>query len=126
MRVKTPNDGQIIRYLSGGNQQKVVLGKWLSMKPKLLFLDEPTRGIDIGAKREIYTLMEELAERGVVILLFPAKWRRCLVWPIVPLLCMKDVLPANLVVKNFLKKPSCNLPLTLLQLKFELKQYTAK
>ncbi len=68
MRVKTPNDGQIIRYLSGGNQQKVVLGKWLSMKPKLLFLDEPTRGIDIGAKREIYTLMEELAEGGVAIL----------------------------------------------------------
>ena len=68
MRVKTPNDGQIIRYLSGGNQQKVVLGKWLSMKPKLLLLDEPTRGIDIGAKREIYTLTEELAERGVAIL----------------------------------------------------------
>ena len=68
MRVKTPSDEQIIRFLSGGNQQKVVLGKWLTMKPDLLLLDEPTRGIDVGAKREIYTLMEELAESGVAIL----------------------------------------------------------
>tara|TARA_B100001123_G_C15338814_1_gene1033901 strand:- start:3075 stop:4592 length:1518 start_codon:yes stop_codon:yes gene_type:complete len=68
MRVKTPSDEQIVRYLSGGNQQKVVLGKWLAMKPKLLLLDEPTRGIDVGAKREIYGLMEELAKTGVAIL----------------------------------------------------------
>jgi ribose transport system ATP-binding protein len=68
MRVKTPNEDQIIRYLSGGNQQKVVLGKWLAMKPKILLLDEPTRGIDVGAKSEIYALMEELAESGVAIL----------------------------------------------------------
>ena len=68
MRVKTPNEDQVIRYLSGGNQQKVVLGKWLAMKPKILFLDEPTRGIDVGAKSEIYSLMEKLAEEGVAIL----------------------------------------------------------
>jgi ribose transport system ATP-binding protein len=68
MRVKTPSDDQVVRYLSGGNQQKVVLGKWLAMKPKLLLLDEPTRGIDVGAKREIYVLMEELAKSGVAIL----------------------------------------------------------
>ena len=68
MRVKTPSDRQMVRFLSGGNQQKVVLGKWLAMKPDLLLLDEPTRGIDVGAKREIYTLMEELAESGVAIL----------------------------------------------------------
>ncbi|MFP6887296.1 MAG: ATP-binding cassette domain-containing protein, partial [Opitutales bacterium] len=68
MGVKTPSDGQVVRYLSGGNQQKVVLGKWLAMKPKLLLLDEPTRGIDVGAKREIYGLMEELASSGVAIL----------------------------------------------------------
>jgi ribose transport system ATP-binding protein len=68
MRVKTPSDEQFVRYLSGGNQQKVVLGKWLTMKPDLLLLDEPTRGIDVGAKKEIYTLMEELAESGVAIL----------------------------------------------------------
>ncbi|MEM7012204.1 MAG: sugar ABC transporter ATP-binding protein [Verrucomicrobiota bacterium] len=68
MRVKTPSDRQIVQYLSGGNQQKVVLGKWLAMKPKVLLLDEPTRGIDVGAKQEIYMLMEQLAGEGVAIL----------------------------------------------------------
>ncbi|MHC4879609.1 MAG: sugar ABC transporter ATP-binding protein [Planctomycetota bacterium] len=68
LRIKTPSDRQIVQYLSGGNQQKVVLGKWLSMKPDLLLLDEPTRGIDIGAKQEIYALMEQLAEEGVAVL----------------------------------------------------------
>jgi ribose transport system ATP-binding protein len=68
MRIKTPSSRQIVRFLSGGNQQKVVLGKWLAMKPRILFLDEPTRGIDIGAKREIYALMEDLAKQGVAIL----------------------------------------------------------
>lgn len=68
MRIKTPSERQVVQFLSGGNQQKVVLGKWLSMKPKVLLLDEPTRGIDIGAKQEIYALMEELAEQGVAIL----------------------------------------------------------
>jgi len=68
MRIKTAGDQQIVRYLSGGNQQKVVLGKWLSLEPKLLLLDEPTRGIDVGAKEEIYKLMDQLAGRGVAIL----------------------------------------------------------
>ncbi len=68
MRIKTPSSRQVVRYLSGGNQQKVVLGKWLAMKPRVLLLDEPTRGIDIGAKQEIYGLMEELAAQGVAIL----------------------------------------------------------
>jgi len=68
MRVKTPSEHQIVQFLSGGNQQKVVLGKWLAMEPKVLLLDEPTRGIDVGAKQEIYKLMEELAGRGVAIL----------------------------------------------------------
>ena len=68
MRIKTPNAEQAVRFLSGGNQQKVVLGKWLAMEPRLLLLDEPTRGIDVGAKQEIYGLMEQLAQRGVAIL----------------------------------------------------------
>ncbi len=68
LRIKTPGSGQIVRYLSGGNQQKVVIGKWLSLSPRLLLLDEPTRGIDVGAKQEIYQLIEELAEQGVAIL----------------------------------------------------------
>jgi ribose transport system ATP-binding protein len=68
MRIKTASDRQVVRFLSGGNQQKVVLGKWLCLNPKLLLLDEPTRGIDVGAKEEIYKLMDELAKRGVAIL----------------------------------------------------------
>jgi ribose transport system ATP-binding protein len=68
LRIKTPSAEQIARYLSGGNQQKVVLGKWLALDPSLLLLDEPTRGIDVGAKQEIYRLMEELAEQGMSIL----------------------------------------------------------
>lgn len=68
LRVKTPSASQIVQYLSGGNQQKVVFGKWLAMRPRVLLLDEPTRGVDIGAKQEIYRLMEELAGEGVAIL----------------------------------------------------------
>jgi ribose transport system ATP-binding protein len=66
--IKTPTDRQAVQFLSGGNQQKVVLGKWLAVKPRVLLLDEPTRGIDVGAKQEIYRLMESLAESGVAIL----------------------------------------------------------
>jgi ribose transport system ATP-binding protein len=68
MNIKTPSGDQIVQYLSGGNQQKVVIGKWLAMHPRVLLLDEPTRGIDVGAKQEIYVLMEELAEKGVAVL----------------------------------------------------------
>ncbi|MGE4003834.1 MAG: sugar ABC transporter ATP-binding protein, partial [Planctomycetaceae bacterium] len=68
LSIKTPSAGLIARFLSGGNQQKVVLGKWLSMSPRVLLLDEPTRGIDVGAKQEIYGLMESLAEQGVAVL----------------------------------------------------------
>jgi ribose transport system ATP-binding protein len=66
--IKTPHDRQEVRFLSGGNQQKVVLGKWLALRPRVLLLDEPTRGIDVGAKAEIYRIMEELAGQGVAIL----------------------------------------------------------
>jgi ribose transport system ATP-binding protein len=68
MRIKASSDRQVVRYLSGGNQQKVVLGKWLCLSPKLLLLDEPTRGIDVGAKEEIYKLIDHLAREGVAIL----------------------------------------------------------
>ena len=68
LRIKTPHDRQLVQFLSGGNQQKVVLGKWLALEPKVLLLDEPTRGVDVGAKQEIYRLMDELAGRGVAIL----------------------------------------------------------
>ncbi len=68
LRVKTPSLDQPVFFLSGGNQQKLVLGKWLAMKPRLLLLDEPTRGIDVGAKQEIYRLMEQLADAGMGVL----------------------------------------------------------
>lgn len=68
LSIKTPSDRQIAKFLSGGNQQKVVLGKWLAMAPKLLLLDEPTRGIDVGAKQEIYQLIEKLAAESMGIL----------------------------------------------------------
>ena len=68
-KVRTPNTAQIVGNLSGGNQQKVVLAKWLSRTPRLLILDEPTRGIDVGAKSEIYALMDELANQGAAILM---------------------------------------------------------
>ncbi|HEX4262788.1 MAG TPA: sugar ABC transporter ATP-binding protein [Verrucomicrobiae bacterium] len=69
LKIKTPNAESLVMNLSGGNQQKVVLGKWLAMRPKVLILDEPTRGIDVGAKAEIYRLMRALAEQGTVILM---------------------------------------------------------
>jgi ribose transport system ATP-binding protein len=68
LRIKLSSDRQLVRLLSGGNQQKVVLGKCLAMNPKLLLLDEPTRGIDVQAKDEIYSIVRELADRGVAIL----------------------------------------------------------
>lgn len=68
LSIKTPSSRQVVRYLSGGNQQKVVLGKWLALSPRVLLLDEPTRGIDVGAKQEIYALIEALAQQGMAIM----------------------------------------------------------
>lgn len=69
LRIKSGRPEMVVGNLSGGNQQKVVLAKWIGIAPKVLILDEPTRGVDVGAKREIYQLMNELTERGVPILL---------------------------------------------------------
>ncbi len=69
LRTKTPSIKQAVGNLSGGNQQKVVLAKWLAMQPQILILDEPTRGIDVGAKAEIYQHMSELAGEGITILM---------------------------------------------------------
>ena len=69
LKIRTPSPEQEIRYLSGGNQQKVVIGKWLLADSKVLIMDEPTRGIDVGAKVEIYELMNELTEEGAGILM---------------------------------------------------------
>jgi len=69
LNIRTPDVGKSVGLLSGGNQQKVVLGKWLGRNPRVLILDEPTRGVDVGAKAEIYALMDELAKSGVAVLM---------------------------------------------------------
>ena len=69
MRVKTPSQETKIRSLSGGNQQKVILGRWLLTEPTVLLLDEPTRGIDVGAKYEIYQLIIDIAEKGKTVIM---------------------------------------------------------
>jgi len=69
LRIRTPGVTQLARNLSGGNQQKVVLARWLATGARILFLDEPTRGVDVGAKQEIYQLINELASTGVAIIL---------------------------------------------------------
>ncbi|GGI19695.1 sugar ABC transporter ATP-binding protein [Bradyrhizobium guangdongense] len=69
LSIKAPSVDIEAVALSGGNQQKIVLGKWLSMQPRVMFFDEPTRGIDVGAKSEIYALMRDLADRGVAIVM---------------------------------------------------------
>jgi ribose transport system ATP-binding protein len=69
LRVRASGPGQPVGLLSGGNQQKVVLGKWLARRPRVLLLDEPTRGVDVGARSEIYGLMDQLAGEGVAVLM---------------------------------------------------------
>lgn len=69
LRIKTPGPDAVISNLSGGNQQKAIIGKWLETKPKILILDEPTRGIDIGAKTEIYQIIQQLAMDGTSIII---------------------------------------------------------
>lgn len=73
LNIRTPSSTQRVRNLSGGNQQKVVIAKWLTRKPRVLILDEPTRGVDVGAKAEIHRLMSELAAQGVGILMISSE-----------------------------------------------------
>jgi len=73
LRIKTPGDSTITKNLSGGNQQKIVIAKWLGTKSKVLIFDEPTRGIDVGAKQEIYHLMHDLASQGIGIIMISAE-----------------------------------------------------
>ena len=73
MKTKTPSLEQIVTNLSGGNQQKVMIGRWLATKPRILILDEPTRGVDVGAKAEIYDIMNELTKQGVSIIMISSE-----------------------------------------------------
>jgi putative xylitol transport system ATP-binding protein len=69
LKIKTASDALGVENLSGGNQQKVVLGKWFMTEPKILLLDEPTRGVDVGAKREIYRVMSDFARAGGAVIM---------------------------------------------------------
>ena len=73
MNTKTPSHEQAVTNLSGGNQQKVMIGRWLATMPKILILDEPTRGVDVGAKAEIYEIMNELTKQGVSIIMISSE-----------------------------------------------------
>ena len=73
LQVKTGSQDQPVATLSGGNQQKVVLAKWLATDPKLLIVDEPTRGIDIGTKAEVHRLISDLAARGIAVLMISSE-----------------------------------------------------
>ncbi|MFP4020916.1 MAG: sugar ABC transporter ATP-binding protein [Halanaerobium sp.] len=73
LNIKTPSEKQLVRNLSGGNQQKVVISKLLSTKPEVVIFDEPTRGIDVGAKREIYNLMQDLIDADVAVILISSE-----------------------------------------------------
>lgn len=73
MATKTPSQQQVIGNLSGGNQQKVMIGRWLATDPKILILDEPTRGVDVGAKAEIYAIMNELVKQGMSIIMISSE-----------------------------------------------------
>jgi ribose transport system ATP-binding protein len=71
--IKTPSYAQLVGNLSGGNQQKVIIARWLATKPKILILDEPTKGVDVGAKAEIYAIMNDLAKQGVAIIMISSE-----------------------------------------------------
>jgi ABC-type sugar transport system ATPase subunit len=73
LSIKTPNSDQLVGNLSGGNQQKVLISRWLATEPKVLILDEPTRGVDVGAKSEIYAIMNRLAKEGVSIIMISSE-----------------------------------------------------
>ena len=73
MHTKTPSLEQAVTNLSGGNQQKVMIGRWLATVPKILILDEPTRGVDVGAKAEIYEIMNDLTKQGVSIIMISSE-----------------------------------------------------
>lgn len=71
--IQPPSLDRIVKFLSGGNQQKVVLGKWLAVAPKVIIIDEPTRGIDVGTKSEVHALMDRLANQGHAILMISSE-----------------------------------------------------
>ena len=95
MHTKCMGPDDMIANLSGGNQQKVIFGKWLKRSPSVFMMDDPTRGIDVGAKYEIYELIINNGETGKTSSLFLPKCRRFLVLPTESVLCLTDVWPES-------------------------------
>jgi ribose transport system ATP-binding protein/rhamnose transport system ATP-binding protein len=79
LRIVTPSLEREVMFLSGGNQQKVLLARWLARQPRILIVDEPTRGVDVGAKSDLYAILRELAKKGVALLVVSPTFRRS--WP---------------------------------------------
>ena len=104
MRVKAPGPETKVMNLSGGNQQKVVLGKWLALKPKVFIVDEPTRGIDVGSKAEIYRLLRAWPMQALPSSSSPAISRRCLASATASPSCTKEIWPASSNDRISLKK----------------------
>lgn len=100
LNIKTPSIESIVNNLSGGNQQKVVLGKWLLTEPKVLILDEPTRGIDIGAKYEIYEIMNKLVDEGVIVIMISSELEEVLGISDRVLVIAEGKLTADLVIEE--------------------------
>src|SRR5581483_12225350 len=73
LRIRTPSERRMVRFLSGGNQQKVVIAKWLLSHADVLIFDEPTRGIDVGAKVEVYHLINDLVRRGAGVIMISSE-----------------------------------------------------
>ena len=111
MNVKTPSHKTTIGSLSGGNQQKVIIGRWLLTQPDILMLDEPTRGIDIGAKFEIYQLIQELAKKDKGIIMISSEMPE-LLGVTDRILVMSNGRVAGIVetAKNVSRRKFCNLP----------------
>jgi ABC-type sugar transport system ATPase subunit len=78
LAIRTPTTAQAVKHLSGGNQQRVVIAKWLATRPKVLIVDEPTRGVDVGAQAEIHALLRDLARRGLAVLMISSDLREIL------------------------------------------------
>jgi ribose transport system ATP-binding protein len=107
-RIRTPNSQMLVRNLSGGNQQKVVLAKWISLKPHVLLIDEPTRGVDVGGKAEIYLLLRTMADSGMGILLVSSEIEEVLriatrVLVISRAKIVKELIGADISEKNILE-----------------------
>ena len=110
LRIATPSVDREVRYLSGGNQQKVLLAKWLARQPRILIVDEPTRGVDVGSKADIYRILRELAANGMASWWSPPTFRRCWPWRIASSSCRRAGWSASWMRRDQPRSPSSSSP----------------